>query len=96
MILLDFTSFNLLEGCFWVALSILALHGYKYATSLKIMFWRLLALDLILFGISDFLEVYTQTSFFSPGFEWLLIWKVMCLILFLGLLGYYFVKRIRE
>lgn len=96
MPLLDFTSFNFLEGCFWVALSILALHGYKYASSLKMMFWRLLALDLLLFGISDFLEVYTQTSFFSSRFEWLLAWKVMCIILFLGLFGYYLTKRVRE
>ena len=69
-------QFNLIEGCFWVALGALILFSYfRLAQS-----YRRLALFasfvLITFGVSDFMQVL-YGSFFQAGMEWLLLWKVL-------------------
>ncbi len=68
--------FNSLEGAFWFLLSVsvflVAYLGPKLYRNLSIY----TAIFLFLFGVSDFLQIWFG-SFFAPGMEWLLIWKIV-------------------
>lgn len=90
----DFTTFNILEGIFWCVLSLLSLYTHKFIPDLGKTFWYLLSADFLFFGLSDFAEVSIQASFFTVGFEWLFIWKVICIGIFFLLFCYYLWKRV--
>ena len=92
----DFTLFNILEGAFWISLSIFSLVlSYTFYKNQKTM-WRLLSVDFILFGVSDFAEVYLQESFFTSGFEWLFIWKGLCIGFFVIILVTFLIQKNRN
>ena len=77
---LSFIQFNLIEGFFWLFCALICTLTSFRPKSVSMRVWRLLALDFALFGISDFVEAYYPVSFLQPGGEWLLIWKVLCII----------------
>ena len=68
-------QFNSLEGLFWLTLGILTAVASAYVP----LRYKALALfstvTLVAFGMSDFLQVL-YGSFFEPGLEWLLVWKI--------------------
>jgi hypothetical protein len=90
---MDFTTFNILEGLFWCLLSLVSLNALVLIRRPGKRFWYLVAGNFFLFGLSDFAEVYTQSSFLSPGFGWLLGLKIACVVVFFILLVYYVRER---
>lgn len=74
-----YAKFNLIEGLFWIGLSVAA-----FILSGKFLKFRILAIfsgfTVFFFGISDFAEIKFG-SFLEPNLWWLLIWKI------LGVLG---------
>lgn len=92
----SFTDFNLLEGMFWVICAIVSFLTRHRIGSLPYAFWHILSLDFFLFGISDFVEAYYPLSFLEHGGEWLFIWKLLCIIGFIGCFIWYLIIRIRE
>jgi hypothetical protein len=76
---MDYVTFNLAEGLFWIVLGLLSAILSK---KLPVAFERLSifsACTLVLFGTSDFVESQVG-SFFEPGLMWLLVWKVFGVI----------------
>jgi hypothetical protein len=70
--------FNTSEGLFWI---VLAACAYRYRDTLPrihLRYWESLALILFIFGISDWVEVYSPIGFLEPGGEWLLSVKIFC------------------
>lgn len=72
---MGFTTFNILEGLFWIILGFIAAAAYfkvdaKYK---KLAFAATVVL--ILFGISDFVEIFIEKSFLD-SILWLYIWKI--------------------
>gem|GEM_PF-1788911 len=95
MIEISFTSFNLSEGVFWIFCAAVSI----FATRFKIApppLWRLLALDFLLFGVTDFIEAYYPVSFFDSGGEWLFALKIICVLGFFACLAWYLVSRIKN
>lgn len=74
---LDFKTFNFIEGIYWVALGIFVL------TLSKIIFQKykklalFTSLILILFSITDFIEIETG-AYWTPW--WLLVWNIICIL----------------
>ena len=69
------TYFNLAEGFFWIGLAV----WFFLSTFISGKYHKaLLAVILILFGISDFVEMATG-AWWRPW--WLLVWKVLCVII---------------
>jgi hypothetical protein len=93
--MMGFTNFNLFEGVFWIGCAMAALSLTRFAIA-PARFWRLLAADLALFGVSDFVEAYLPVSFLDPGGEWLYTWKAACVIVFCGLAVWYFIFRTKK
>lgn len=90
-----FSKFNLIEGTFWIFLSIAIFlfrknlpKGYK-----RISF--VAASTLCVFGLSDFAEA-RWGSFFEPGLEWLFVVKVVCVAILLAVTVWYLILRIRK
>jgi hypothetical protein len=92
---LSFINFNLFEGGFWIFCSLIALLGVRFKVALP-RFWYLLALDFLLFGISDFVEAYYPVSFLDPGGEWLFAWKIICVLVFVACFAWYLVIMIKK
>ena len=96
MVSLDFAEFNILEGSFWIVLSIAVLIMSNYIHEPRKQFWYLASVTLILFGVSDFFEVYMQRSFFEQGLEWLLVWKIICVFIIVILFVFYIRCRLKS
>ena len=92
---IDFQTFNLIEGVFWVACAVLSVVGSHHFHQPGKWFWRILAFDFLLFGVSDVVEALDNESFLLPGGTWLLIWKLVCIVMFVVLIGYYIRVRAR-
>lgn len=92
---LPFIEFNLLEGGFWFLCAILCYLACSKTHVMTRVFWNFLCIDFILFGLSDFTEAFYPTSFLQPGGEWLLVWKLLCIVGFVGSFGWYLIVRIR-
>jgi hypothetical protein len=91
---MSYEVFNILEGLWWIACGfvcvLLAQQSPLYnkcALSAGVLF--------ILFGVSDFGEVLWG-SFFEPGMEWLLVWKMVNVIGLLGVFGWYIAVRLSK
>ena len=92
---MDYVTFNLVEGLFWVVLGLVALVLSK---KLPTEFKRLSifsAFILALFGISDFVESQVG-SFFEPGLMWLFAWKVLGVIGLLCSVAWYIYIRLHS
>jgi len=93
---LSFTHFNLLEGTFWVACAAIAFFIRRRVRFLPVTFRYLLSLSFILFGMSDFVEVYYPISFLDHGGEWLFVWKLLCIAGFISCFFWYLKIRFRK
>ncbi|KKU04866.1 MAG: hypothetical protein UX07_C0025G0007 [Parcubacteria group bacterium GW2011_GWA2_45_30] len=72
---MNFTTFNLIEGVFWIALgTICATILFTAETRYKKLASASAAV-FILFGLSDFVEIAVQDSFLD-SLSWLLLWKI--------------------
>lgn len=92
---IDFQTFNLIESLFWIVCAGLSLVGSLHLHQPGKWFWRLLAADFLIFGISDVVEAVYNESFLLAGGIWLLVWKSLCIVIFVLLLGYYVRVRTR-
>lgn len=86
---LSFTDFNLLEGTFWIICATISFLSCYYVRFLPRVFWHVLSLDFVLFGISDFVEVYYPVTFLEHGGEWIFVWKLLCIAGFVGCFIWY-------
>jgi hypothetical protein len=95
MLELSFTSFNLVEGIFWMMCAYISVSFLpKRIVSPRLHY--AIGFDFLLFSISDFVEAYYPVSFLEPGGEWLLIWKVLCIGIFIGLFSIGIVSASRK
>ncbi len=70
--------------------------AYRYRHSLPDvhdLYWPFLATTLVLFGISDWIEVLVSDSFLEPGREWLYFYKISCVVLLVGAALFYIYRR---
>ena len=77
---LTYLQFNFLEGLFWVVLASVCLfiaHRFRNSVYVKLAWFS--ATTLLLFGISDFVELATDENFLYPT-HWLFLWKGACLV----------------
>ena len=85
--------FNLVEGFIWIGIAIILLwrsRSFERARSPTI----LAGVTFVLFGVSDFTEIWTG-AWFEP--LWLLLWNVLCVVsLGSSLLWYLAVRRKQE
>ena len=89
----SFTLFNLLEGSFWIFIGIASV----------VLFWFIpknyqrlsfsAGIILIVFGISDFVEICTGG--FLPGPLWLLTWKTANVLGLIGIIVWYLKLRLK-
>lgn len=91
---LTFTTFNLLEGAFWLVCAAVTFFLCYRIHTLSKRFWLLLSANFLFFGLSDFVEAYYPVSFFDAGGEWLFAWKLICIGGFLFCFIWYFRVRI--
>lgn len=85
-------QFNLYEGVFWVFLGLVALFTYAQVPRRYRMLCVFIAIVLITFGVSDFVQVL-YGSFLQPQMWWLLIWKIVNVIgLVLCVVWYLFLR----
>lgn len=91
---LSAAEFNLLEGSFWLLLSLISLILTKKVPPryLNLCFYTLFVL--VAFGVSDFVEAY-YGSFLVPGMEWLLVWKTINVICLATVPVWYLILRIK-
>jgi hypothetical protein len=92
---IDFIVFNFAEGLFWFVCAFVSLFGTYFVRKPAKLYWRILAINCALFGVSDFAEVLYNESFLLASGLWLLIWKSLCVLVFIVLLGYYIRVRLK-
>lgn len=87
----DFETFNIVEGVFWIALGLAALVVSFTAVREYRNLARFTAAALVLFGISDFIEVRTG-AFWEPA--WLLAINAACVLgIIAGMVWYFRIRR---
>jgi hypothetical protein len=77
-----FKQSNCVEASFWIAIAAAVLLWARRRRALGPVTY-VLAATLVLFGVSDLVEAQTG-AWWRPW--WLLVWKGMCLAVFVGLL----------
>lgn len=92
--MLDFVTFNILEGLFWIMCGVVLLLFKNKVLTQKKSLPYFAALSLIFFGLTDFIEVYTNQSFFLEGYQWLLLLKAICLVCTVICLIIYIISRL--
>ena len=90
---LSFMAFNLLEGTFWILCGLVALFAGRNIHTFSPLFWQLFSATFILFGVSDYVEAHVRVSLFEVGGEWLLMWKILCVISLSVCFVWYIYKR---
>ena len=91
---MESSTFNLLEGIWWVSLGIVVLTLRFFVTSRYQTLALVTTCLLVLFGLSDFLQVVYE-SFLVPGMEWLWYLKLSNVISLCGMIGrYLWLRRI--
>lgn len=73
---MDIDLFNLLEGIFWIGLGVWLVLTRRVERKRR---HTVLAVGLVLFGLSDFVEMHTG-AWWQPW--WLLAWKALCVGVF--------------
>lgn len=88
-----YTKFNLLEGLFWIIVGcVFFAASYRASPRFK-SFLVFTAGALLLFGVSDFLEIQFG-SFLEESMWWLLAWKIACVVGLIAALVWYIRLRI--
>lgn len=82
--------FNLVEGVFWIGLGAWVLLTRRMVRGRRQV---ALAIFLIAFGVSDFVEMRTG-AWWTPW--WLLAWKAVCVGMFLVIFVHYQTERRRR
>ncbi|MEA1925635.1 MAG: hypothetical protein U9M90_00110 [Patescibacteria group bacterium] len=73
---LNFKTFNFIEGIYWLFLGIFVLTLLKIIPRKYKKLALFTSLILVLFGITDFIEINTG-AYWMPW--WLLIWNIFCI-----------------
>ena len=77
---IDFHTFNLLEGIFWIALSfVVVFYSYNELPDRYRFLSAYTATTLFIFGLTDFLENYVG-SFLTHGNQWLFVLKALIVL----------------
>ena len=87
-------QFNLYEGCFWIVVGVIPWVLYLYFGKKFQIFAIFTSGALVLFGISDFMQVL-YGSFFQRELTWLLVWKVLNTMALVSSIVWYFVLRLK-
>ena len=90
----NFAQFNLLEGIFWLVLSVTSFVLYRFLPDKFQKLSLTAGVILFLFGLSDLVEI--STGGFLPGPWWLLIWKMASAIGIIGIILWYLKLRIKS
>lgn len=88
-----YTKFNFLEGLFWIIVGCVFFAASYLAHPRFRIFLIFTAGVLLLFGVSDFLEIQFG-SFLEDGMLWLLAWKIACVVGLIAALVWYIRLRI--
>ena len=92
---LTYFWFNLLEGIFWIFLAGLCFYTVrKYQVTDFKRLAQFTGLTLFLFGVSDFVEIYTDG--FIGHDEWLFVWKALCVLCLVTSVVWYLRIRTRR
>lgn len=86
---LTFETFNQIEGVFWILMGLGFLIGWFYLNSDYKKIALTSSVVLILFGISDFMEVKFG-SFLDPNLLWLLGWKIVGVVGLIFIIVWFF------
>ena len=91
---MDYFTFNFLEAIFWIGLGGIVIIVYKLYPGKyrKLAFYASIAL--ILFGVSDILEIYLG-NFLDSGMSWLFLWKIANTAAIVGVVNWYIMLRFR-
>ncbi|MCC7004536.1 hypothetical protein IT397_01315 [Candidatus Nomurabacteria bacterium] len=92
----SFINFNLAEGTFWIILGIIFLVFGLRSNKLLVSFWYTVSINFLLFGISDYVEAFYPVSFLSNGGEWLFLWKIFNVLIFIISFFWYLYLRIKK
>jgi hypothetical protein len=88
-------TFNLYEGLFWLALAASCLVALSYVPLYLKSWLYFSAGNLFLFGLSDFVEMYTGG--FLHTASWLLVWKSVCVVgLVVSVVWYFYVRLVNK
>ena len=95
MLGLDFYTFNLLEGIFWIALSFVVVFYTLYELPKRYQFLAsYTAATLFIFGITDFIENYVGG--FVHANEWLFVGKAIVVMAQVVAVFLFIRMRLRE
>ena len=87
-------TFNLYEGIFWLVLAGVCLAALQYFPKYYKTWVYFSAVNLCLFGLSDFVEIYTGG--FLHTSHWLLVWKSVCVVGLVVSIVWYMCLRVRQ
>lgn len=84
---------NFAEGCMWLVIaSAFVVYRKRWMHSMYERNAKIASISFLLFGISDFVEMY------HPGYmheeRWLLLWKGVCVLVFIWCLWQYYALRV--
>lgn len=91
---MEFTTFNILEGLFWIMLGFISIAAYFRIDAEYQKLALAAAAVLIMFGISDFVEIFIEKSFLD-SLLWLFIWKIAGVIGIIAIIIGYIKLRIK-
>jgi len=92
---MESSTFNLLEGIWWVSLGLMVLTLRFFASPRYRPLTLVTTCLLVLFGISDFLQV-AYGSFLVPGMEWLWYFKISNAVGLCVMIGWYLWLRAKS
>lgn len=92
---MGFTTFNLIEGVFWITLGVASVIIYFVANAKYKKLALTAAAVLTLFGVSDFTEIMAEESFFD-SISWLLLWKIAGVLGIIAVIAWYIKLRLSK
>ena len=96
MFTIDFYTFNLLEGVFWIALAFVVVFYLLEEIPKRYQFLgAFTGATLFIFGVTDFLESYLGSAMYHPH-EWLFGIKFLMVLGQLGAVIWYARLRMQE
>ena len=90
----SFTRFNLFEGLFWICLGTVFLVLPSFIPKIYHKLCLSAGIILLVFGVSDFVEVSTGGLLPSPW--WLLTWKIINVIGLVGVVAWYLKLKLKS
>lgn len=96
MLEIDFYTFNILEGIFWIALSFVVVFYFLHQIPERYRFLgSFTGATLFVFGLSDFAESYFGSFMYYPN-EWLFIMKSVFVLAQITAIFWYLHLRIKD